>query len=216
MEQTFNMIKTRDKVSMVKADGTPIKKIFIGANWNKSRFAGDADYDMDIQGFVHGSDHKIFGLRDIVNYKTFQDGSNYPWCQFSGDNRTGDDDTGSTFYGKHYDEFFIVDADKFPADRNEFTIAISIYRAVQRMQNFGMVSNASITIFDYDNPDTVWNYPLTDNENFENLNAVEIGRLFRGSNGFRFEAIGSGYLGGMTELFKNFGMNIDEGRDGED
>jgi stress response protein SCP2 len=76
-----------------------------------------------------------------------------------------------------------------------------------------MVSNAKMTICDYDNPTTVWEYNLTDNENFENLNAVEIGRLCRGSNGFRFQALGSGYVGGMTELFKNFGLDIDEGRD---
>lgn len=25
--------------------------------------------------------------------------------------------------------------------------------------------------------------------------------------------LGSGYVGGMTELFKNFGLDIDEGRD---
>ena len=82
------------------------------------------------------------------------------------------------------------------------------------MQNFGMVSNARMTICDYDNPTgDSWEYNLSDDENFENLNAVEIGRLFKSNNGFRFQALGSGYVGGMTELFSNFGLSIDEGRD---
>ena len=52
-----------------------------------------------------------------------------------------------------------------------------------------------------------------ENEKFENLNAVEMGRLYRYGDGFKFQALGSGYVGGMTELFKNFGLDIDEGRD---
>ena len=150
----------------------------------------------------------------MVNYHSYGNGSAYPWCEFSGDNLTGDDSRGMMFNGKHYDEYFIIHADKFPQDRSEFIICLTIYRAVQRMQNFGMVSNARMTICDYDNPSgDCWEYNLSDDENFENLNAVEIGRLFRSGNGFRFQALGSGYVGGMTELFNNFGLSIDEGRD---
>ena len=67
---------------------------------------------------------------------------------------------------------------------------------------------------DYDNPDgDKYEYNLSENENFENLNAVEMGRLYKYGDGFKFQALGSGYTGGMTELFKNFGLDIDEGRD---
>ena len=82
------------------------------------------------------------------------------------------------------------------------------------MQNFGMVSNAIMVICDYDDPNgNKWEYDLSENENFERLNAVEMGRLYRYGTGFKFQALGSGYVGGMTELFKNFGLDIDEGRD---
>ena len=209
---TINMSKNQ-KVNMTKDDGSAIKKIFAGMNWDMNRFAGEANADLDLNGMVTNSDRKVMSVGDIVNYNTYGNGSAYPWCKFSGDNTTGDDAKGMMFNGKHYDEYFIIDVDKFPQDRSEMTICASIYRAVQRMQNFGMISNTTLTICDYDNPTTVWEYNLTDNENFENLNAVEIGRLFRGANGFRFQALGSGYIGGMTELFKNFGLDIDEGRD---
>ena len=206
----------RDKYNMTKDDGSAIKVIFVGANWDMNRFSGEANADLDIHGMLNDSNHKVAYPTDIVNYNTWKNygAAAYPWCKFSGDNTTGDDKSGGiTFNGKHYDEYFIIDADKFPSDRNELTICLTIFRAVQRMQNFGMVSNASIDIYDYENPTTCWRYDLTDNENFENLSSVEIGRLFRGANGFRFQPIGSGYVGGMTELFKNFGLDIDEGRD---
>lgn len=209
---TINMSKNQ-KINMVKEDGSAIKKIFVGVNWDMNRYAGEANADLDIHGFVTNSDRKVGYPADIVNYNTYS-ASAYQWCEFSGDNMTGDDAQGIMFNGKHYDEYFIIDADKFPQDRSEMTICLTIYRAVQRMQNFGMISNARMTICDYENPTgDVWEYNLTDNENFEDLNAVEIGRLFRSGNGFRFQALGSGYVGGMTELFKNFGLSIDEGRD---
>ena len=151
--------------------------------------------------------------QDLVNYKTYNP-SVYPWVDYSGDNQTGDDSKGVEFNGKHYDEAFVVHSDTFPKDKTDFTICLTIYRAVQRMQNFGMVSNAKMTICDYDNPNgDRYEYDLTENENFENLNAVEMGRLYRYGDGFKFQALGSGYIGGMTELFKNFGLDINEGRD---
>ena len=146
--------------------------------------------------------------------KNFFIGVNWDQNRYSGDNLTGNDSQGMMFNGKHYDEYFIIHADQFPENKTDFTICLTIFRAVQRLQNFGMVSNATMMICDYDNPDgDKYEYDLSENENFENLNAVEMGRLYKYGDGFKFQALGSGYTGGMTELFKNFGLDIDEGRD---
>lgn len=213
MSTVINMSKNQ-KINMVKDDGSAMKKIFIGVNWDANRYAGESDIDFDIHGFLTNANRRVSYPEEIVNYNTYGDGTVYPWVEFSGDNQTGDDAKGITFAGKHYDEYFIVDANKFPTDKAEFTICLTIYRAVQRLQNFGMVGNATMTICDYEDPNGAkWEYDLSENENFENLNAVEIGRLYRYGNGFKFQALGSGYVGGMTELFANFGLEIDEGRD---
>ena len=209
----INMSKNQ-KVNMSKSDGSGIKKVFVGVNWDMNRYSGEADIDFDIHGFLTSGDRTIKYPTEIVNYNTYNDGSAYPWIDFSGDNRTGDDSQGMMFNGKHYDEYFIIDTEKFPVDKSEFIICLTIYRAVQRLQNFGMISNARMTICDYENPSgDCYEYDLSEDEKFENLNAVEMGRLYRYSNGFKFQALGSGYVGGMTELFKNFGLDIDEGRD---
>ena len=209
----INMSKNQ-KINMSKEDGTPIKNFFIGVNWDQNRYAGQADIDFDIHGFLTNSDRKVSYPKEIVNYNTYGTGKDYPWVEFSGDNLTGDDSQGITFNGEHYDEYFIVHADTFPADKTDFTICLTIFRAVQRLQNFGMVSNAKMMICDYDDPNgTMYTYDLSEEENFEKLNAIEIGRLYKYGSGFKFQAIGSGYVGGMTELFKNFELDIDEGRD---
>ena len=114
--------------------------------------------------FLTDSSRKVVYPEDLVNYKTYEDGSAYPWVDYSGDNKTGDDSQGMIFNGKHYDEYFIVHADTFPKDKTEFTICLTIFRALQRMQNFGMVSNAVMTICDYDNPDgDKYEYDLSEN-----------------------------------------------------
>lgn len=208
----INMSKNQ-KINMTKEDGTAVRNFFIGVNWDQNRYAGESDIDFDIHGFLTQSDRKVAYPQDIVNYNTYNQ-SDYPWVEFSGDNRTGEDSSGIVFDGKHYDEYFIVHADQFPADRTEFSVCLTIFRAVQRLQNFGMVNNAIMTICDYNNPSgDKYEYDLSENEKFEDLNAVEMGRLYKYGNGFKFQALGSGYVGGMTELFKNFGLDIDEGRD---
>lgn len=209
----INMSKGQ-KVSMVKDDGSQIKTLFIGVSWDQNRYSGEAEADLDLNGFLTKSDRHVSYPKDIVNYNTYNK-SDYPWIWYSGDNRTGNDDEGGCeFNNKHYDEAFIIYADKFPQDRTDFTLGLSIFRAVQRKQNFGLVDNAFIDIFDYDNPSgKSWHYDFSENENFENLNAVEVGRIFKSNGGFRFQALGMGYIGGMTELFKNFGLEIDEGTD---
>lgn len=210
---TINMSK-KQKISMTKEDGSAVKNFFIGVNWEQNRYAGEADIDFDINGMLTNGDRKVTYPGDLVNYNTYGDGSAYPWIDYSGDNLTGNDSQGMMFNGKHYDEYFIVHADQFPENKTDFTICLTIFRAVQRLQNFGMVSNATIMICDYDNPDgDKYEYNLSENENFENLNAVEMGRLYKYGDGFKFQVLGSGYTGGMTELFKNFGLDIDEGRD---
>lgn len=209
---TINMSKNQ-KINMTKDDGSAIKNIFIGVNWDMNRYAGESDIDFDINGFLTDGDRKVKYPQEIVNYNTYNK-KDYPWIEYSGDNLDGNDEQGMMFNDKHYDEFFIVHADKFPADKNEFTICLTIYRAIQRMQNFGMVANARMTICDYDDPKGfAAEYDLSEDDKFSNLNAVEMGRLYRHNGGFKFQALGSGYIGGMTELFKNFGLDIDEGRD---
>lgn len=66
----INMSKNQ-KISMVKEDGTGIKNFFIGVNWDQNRYAGEADIDFDINGFLTDSSRKVVYPEDLVNYKAY-------------------------------------------------------------------------------------------------------------------------------------------------
>lgn len=210
----INMSKNQ-KISMVKDDGSAIKKIFVGLKWDKNRFSQEGQYDLDAVGFLTNSERKAEYPEDLVNHQNHDNnGITWDWCELSSDNRDGDDSNGIVFDNIHFDEYMIINTDKIPKDKEEFYICLTIYRAVQRLQNFGMIDHAEMRIYDYDNPtEFCRKYDLSEDENFNTLNAAEIGKLYRYGNGFKFQALGRGYVGGTAELFKTFGFEIDEGRD---
>ena len=144
----INMSKNQ-KIDMVKEDGSAMKKIFLGINWDMNRYSGEAPNDCDLAGFVTDDNRQVRYPQDVVNWLTYSP-QTYNWVEYSGDNKDGNDSQGMNYRGKHYDEYFIVDATKFPSDRSEFILGVGIYRAIQRLQNFGMVENASVMVCDYD------------------------------------------------------------------
>lgn len=204
------------KINMVKDDGSTIKRIFIGLKWDRNRFSQEGNYDLDIVGFLTNKERKAEYPEDLVNHQNHDYNKvSWDWCELSKDNLDGSDEKGITFDNIHFDEYMIVDADKLPEGKEEFYICLTIYRAVERLQNLGMIDNAEMRIYDYDNPEEFCRrYDLSEDENFSRLNAAEVGKLYRYGNGFKFQALGRGYLGGTAELFKTFGFDIDEGRDG--
>ena len=70
----INMSKNQ-KISMAKEDGSAIKNIFIGVNWDENRFAGESDIDFDIHGMLTNSDRKVAYPKDIARARLATAGS---------------------------------------------------------------------------------------------------------------------------------------------
>lgn len=75
-----------------------------------------------------------------------------------------------------------------------------------RKQNFGQVSNACIRIFDEVSNTELIRYDL--GEDFSVETAVVVGELYRNNGEWKFNAIGSGFQGGLFALCKNYGVNV--------
>lgn len=212
--EAINMNKS-PKINMSKEDGGQIRKIFVGINWDKNRFKVEGDNDVDVLGFLTDSSRKCQFPPDLVNHQAVKNyGMKWDWCTLSEDNRDGCDSVGVEFNGKHYDEYMIIDTDKIPKDRTDFYICMTIYRAVERMQRFDMIDNVKMDIYDYDSPsDFKATFDLSEDENFSTLNSAELGRLYRHNDGWKFQALGRGYVNGTSELFESFGFQINEGTD---
>ncbi|MCX4266691.1 MAG: TerD family protein, partial [Firmicutes bacterium] len=83
---------------------------------------------------------------------------------------------------------------------------VTIYEAEERRQNFGQVSNAFIRIVDEANNTELVRYDL--GEDFSVETAVVVGELYRNNGEWKFNAIGSGFQGGLQALCQNFGVNV--------
>ena len=114
---------------------------------------------------------------------------------------TGDNLTGE---GDGDDEVLIVDFSKVPADIQKIAITVTIYDAQVRGQNFGQVSNAFIRLVDESNGTELIRYDL--GEDFSIETAVVVGELYRNNGEWKFNAIGSGFQGGLAALCAHFGI----------
>ena len=114
----------------------------------------------------------------------------------AGDNLTGG--------GDGDDEQILVDLSKVPADVQKIDFTVTIYQAEERRQNFGQVSNAYIRVMD-DSSKELIRYDL--GEDFSIETAVVVGELYRNGSEWKFNAIGSGFQGGLKALCANYGID---------
>ena len=115
----------------------------------------------------------------------------------------GDNLTGA---GEGDDEEIKVDLSRVPANINRIAFTVTIHGAESRKQNFGQVSNAFIRVVDEVKNQELIRYDL--GEDFSIETAVVVGELYRQGNEWKFNAIGSGFKGGLRALGINFGVSV--------
>ena len=81
---------------------------------------------------------------------------------------------------------------------------MTIYEAETRRQNFGQVANAYIRIVDSDTHQELIRYDL--GEDFSIETAIVVGEIYRHNGEWKFNAIGSGFQGGLAALCANYGI----------
>ena len=113
----------------------------------------------------------------------------------------GDNLTGA---GEGDDEQIEVDLTKIPANVEKVAFTVTIYDSDVRRQNFGQVSNAFIRIVDEATNTELIRYDL--GEDFSIETAVVVGELYRHNGEWKFNAIGSGFQGGLAALCAHYGI----------
>ena len=184
------------KVSLTK--GNPgLKNILVGLGWDVNKYDGGADFDLDVTIFMLGDNGKVPSSDEFIFYgnRLHKSGS----VEHLGDNLTG--------AGDGDDEQIKVDLSKIPANVERISFTVSIYDADQRRQNFGQVSNAYIRIIDEGNHQELIRYDL--GEDFSIETAVVVGEIYKNNNEWKFNAIGSGFQGGLPALCANFGVEVE-------
>lgn len=182
------------KVSLSKED-PGIKKAVVGLGWDVNSFDTGADFDLDASAFMLGDNGKCATEKEFIFYGNLKHPSGS--VTHMGDNRTGE--------GEGDDEQIKVDLTAIPANISKIAFTATIYDAEGRRQNFGQVSNAYIRIYNEETGAEILRYDL--GEDFSIETAVVFGELYRNNGEWKFNAIGSGYQGGLAALCGSFGID---------
>ena len=183
------------KVDLTK--GNPgLNNLLVGLGWDINKFDGGSDFDLDTAAFMLGADGKTASDADFVFYGNLKHASG--GVEHLGDNLTGE--------GDGDDEQIKVDLSKVPEAVEKIDFTVTIYEAEERRQNFGQVSNAFIRIVDESSNTELIRYDLR--EDFSIETAVVVGELYRHNGEWKFNAVGSGFQGGLQALCQNFGVNV--------
>ena len=188
-------LKKGQKVDLTKTN-PGLKEILIGLGWDTNKYDGGKDFDLDSSVFMLGANGKVASDDDFVFYGNLKHKSGA--VEHLGDNLTG--------AGEGDDEQIKIDLSKVPADVEKIDFTVTIYEAEERKQNFGQVENAFIRVMDATNNKELIRYDL--GEDFSIETAVVIGELYRNKGEWKFNAIGSGFSGGLASLGKNYGVNV--------
>ncbi len=184
------------KVNLSK-DNPGLKNILVGLGWDVNAFDSGADFDLDASAFLAGANGKCPTDTDFIFYGNLEHQSGA--VKHMGDNLTGE--------GDGDDEQIEVDLSMVPGNIEKIAFTVTIYDAEKRRQNFGQVSNAYIHILDTATNTELLRFDL--GEDFSIETAVVVGELYKHNGEWKFNAIGSGFQGGLAALCAHYGIDAE-------
>ena len=189
-------LKKGQKVSLTK--GNPgLTHVVVGLGWDVNAYDTGGDFDLDGAAFLLTDSGRVSDAKDFVFYGNLSHPSGSVL-------HMGDDMTGA---GDGDDEQLRVDLTKVPASVTRIAFTVTIYEAETRHQNFGQVSNAFVRIYNEANGEELLRYDL--GEDFSIETAAVFGELYKNGDEWKFNAIGSGYQGGLAALCNNYGVDVE-------
>lgn len=188
-------LKKGQKIELTKTNPN-LNKVHVGLGWDTNNFQSNFAFDLDASVFLTDSNGKCQKDTDFVFYGNLTHDSGA--VQHSGDNLTGE--------GEGDDEIIFVELQKIPQTISKIVFTTTIYDATLRNQNFGQVSNAYIRIVDEVTQVELLRFDL--GEDFSVETALVVGEIYRHNGEWKFNAIGSGYQGGLKALCLDYGLNV--------
>lgn len=184
--ETLNLVKG-ERVDLTKTNPN-LEIASVGLGWDVNRGSGAA-FDLDAFAMILKGG-KLTSTSDVVYFGNKQASG----VEHSGDNLTGQ--------GDGDDETIKVTLANLPADATDVLFAVNIYQASERRQNFGMVSNAFIRIYNGATSEEILKYDLS--EDSSSFNAYVLGKLYKKDGEWKFQAIGEGKNGDINEIAQQF------------
>lgn len=182
------------KVDLTK--GNPgLNKLLLGLGWDTNKYDGSESFDLDASAFLLAENGNVRSDADFVFYGNQRHASGS--VESTGDNRDG--------AGEGDDEQIKVDLSKVPGEITRIAFTVTIHEADARSQNFGQVSNAFIRVVNEATGSELVRYDL--GEDYSTETSMVVAELYRHGGEWKFNAVGSGFAGGLAALCRNFGIN---------
>ena len=178
------------KIDLTKANPT-LKKLLVGLGW-KERATDGAAFDLDASVILLNAEGKALSDKHFVFYgnPVSPDGATH------GDNKTGS--------GEGDNEKITIDLAAVAADVHRIQFQVSIHDAVERQQNFGMVSNTRVRFVDEETG--AESHTFDPSEDFSTETCVVLAELYRHDGGWKINAIGQGYASGLVGVLAQAGL----------
>lgn len=184
------------KVSLTK-NNPGLSKVVVGLGWDVNQFDTGGDFDLDAAAFLLSDSGRVSRQEDFVFFGNLVHPTGS--VQHMGDNLTG--------AGEGDDEQIKINLSLVPENIVKIAFTVTIYEAEQRRQNFGQVNNAFIRIYNEVTGEELLRYDL--GEDFSIETAAVFGELYKNGGEWKFNAIGSGYQGGLAALCANYGVEVE-------
>jgi tellurium resistance protein TerD len=190
-EVTYHMsisLVKGQKIDLTKG-ASGLSNLIVGLGWDPAvteskGFFGSKkqkpNIDCDASAILLDENGKLTKDKNLVCFYNLVSGCGS--VKHSGDNLTGE--------GDGDDEQISIDLSKVPADVHRIVVAVNIYQAESRNQDFGMIQSAYIRVVYGTNNQELVKFSLTDS--YKGMTALITGELYRHSGEWKFNAIGEG------------------------
>jgi tellurium resistance protein TerD len=169
--------------------------VVVGLGWD-ARTTDGSPFDLDASAIVCNADGRALSDQHFVFFNNLA--SPEGAVQHSGDNLTGE--------GAGDDEQVRVNLAALPPEAARIVFPVSIYAADTSGQTFGQVRNAFIRVVNQADNVELARYDLSEDASTET--AMVFGELYRGTDEWKFRAVGQGYSAGLTGIARDFGINV--------
>ena len=168
-----------------------ITNLHVGIGWDEPTSSG-VTLDIDASAFLLKADGKVRTDGDFVFYN--QARSQCGSVQHQSGNVPDK-------------EVLQIKLNQVPDSVQKISFVVTIHEAEQRKQNFSQLHATFIRLVDADTGDELARYEPS--EDAVDETAMIFGELYRHQDGWRFAAVGQGYIGGLPTLCARFGVTVD-------
>ncbi|HCT4435601.1 TPA: TerD family protein [Klebsiella aerogenes] len=189
-------------VSLVKGGNVSLTKeapsmniAMVGLGWD-ARVTDGQGFDLDASVFMVGEDGKVLSDANFIFFNNKM--SPCGGVEHQGDNRTGE--------GDGDDEQVKITLSQVAAEVKKLVFSVTIYDAEARKQNFGMVQNSYMRVYNHDNGEEIARFDLSEDASTET--AMIFGELYRHGAEWKFKAVGQGFAGGLAALASAHGVSV--------